>query len=112
MFISFIRSFLPAGMLYALKKNRFYKTTKVIVKITFRLKDSIQHTDLRANPLAMNEIATQHTYYAHIGPQTLMEAVHEEINPGAKNLLLSVVVHTLQSGNVGLICNFINYRHL
>jgi hypothetical protein len=56
----------------------------------------------------MNEITTQNIYYAHIDSQTLMEAVHEETNPDAKDLLLSLVVSILQSGKIRSICNFNN----
>ena len=73
-----------------------------------RFKDSIRETDFRANPMPMNEITTQHTYYAHIDSQTPMEAVHEETDPDAKDLLLSLVVSILKSGKVRPICNFNN----
>ncbi|MEA1947340.1 MAG: hypothetical protein U9N83_08570, partial [Thermodesulfobacteriota bacterium] len=41
-FITLLPSFFPVGILYALRKSSFYKTTIVFVRITFRLKDSIQ----------------------------------------------------------------------
>jgi transcriptional regulator with PAS, ATPase and Fis domain len=52
-------SFFPVGMVNALRKRSFCKITIVFVRITFRLKDSIQHINFRTNPLPINKISDQ-----------------------------------------------------